>query len=373
MENNSAVNFTKTREPLFHIVKRNSLPRWKALLFRVFALVAVVLVCSVVTYLLTKLNPVSVWQIMFEGSFKNEIKYWWMLREVALLLGVALAVTPAFKMKFWNCGAEGQVLIGALCTYAAINFTAGKFPLPVVFIIVIASALLGGAVWGVIPSIFFAFFKTNETLFTLMMNYVAKGLITLSIIVFGWGRNLGVHDKVNLIDGLFKLPQIYNGQLLMVLIVGILTVLMYIYLNYTKQGYEISVVGESENTANYIGINVKKVIVRTMLISGAVCGLIGFLIVSGRDYDVSVDTAGGRGFTAIMVSWLAKFNPLYMILTSFLIIFFQFGSKEVMKSFGITNDSFSDILVGIAILIIIGSEFFINYQIKFHKRKKEVK
>ena len=142
---------------------------------------------------------------------------------------------------------------------------------------------------------------------------------------------------------------------------------MYIYLKYSKHGYEISVVGESENTARYIGINVKKVIMRTMLLSGALCGITGFLLVSGTE---ATNTVGGRGFTAIMVSWLAKFNPAYMILTSLLIVFFQKGAIQISTSLGL-NDSFADIITGIIIFFIIGSEFFINYSVKF--RSKEAK
>ena len=149
----------------------------------------------------------------------------------------------------------------------------------------------------------------------------------------------------------------------------VLTVAMYIYLKYSKHGYEISVVGESENTARYIGINVKKVIIRTMIISGAICGIAGLLLVSGTDHTITRDTAAGRGFTAIMVSWLAKFNPLYMVLTSFLIVFLEKGAIEISTIFGL-NASFSEIITGIIIFFIIGSEFFINYTIKFRSSEK---
>ena len=137
---------------------------------------------------------------------------------------------------------------------------------------------------------------------------------------------------------------------------------MYIYLKYSKHGYEIAVVGGSENTARYIGINVKKVIIRTMAISGAICGLTGLLLVGGTSHSIASTTADGRGFTAIMVSWLAKFNPLIMILTSFLLVFLDRGADEVSTKFGL-NNSFSDILTGIILFFIIGCEFFIQYKI----------
>ena len=161
--------------------------------------------------------------------------------------------------------------------------------------------------------------------------------------------------------------------MLNIIIVAIITVAMYIYLKYSKHGYEIAVVGESENTARYIGINVNKVILRTMALSGAVCGIAGLLLVGGTDHTISTSTADGRGFTAIMVSWLGKFNPIYMIFTSLLLVFLDAGADQISMIFGL-NQSFSEIITGIILFFIIGSEFFINYQLKFRKREnKEVK
>jgi simple sugar transport system permease protein len=160
--------------------------------------------------------------------------------------------------------------------------------------------------------------------------------------------------------------------LLNILVVLFLTVFMYVYLKYSKHGYELAVVGESENTARYIGLNVKKVILRTMLLSGAICGIAGLLLVGATNHTLTTTIAGGRGFTAIMVSWLAKFNPIYMILTSFLLAFFERGANEISTIFGL-DQAVSDIITGIILFFIIGSEFFINYEIKFHSSKKEDK
>ncbi len=152
------------------------------------------------------------------------------------------------------------------------------------------------------------------------------------------------------------------------LIVAVLTVLMYIYLTRSKQGYEIAVVGQSERTARYVGIKVGKVIVRTMILSGALCGLAGFLLVGGTDHTITTTIAGGRGFTAVMVSWLAGFNPINMIFTSFLLVFLDRGASEISTNFGL-NHAFGDILTGIILFFIIGSEFFIHYQIRLRKTK----
>ena len=146
-----------------------------------------------------------------------------------------------------------------------------------------------------------------------------------------------------------------------------LTFAVYAYLRWSKQGYELSVVGESERTARYVGIKVEKVILRTMLLSGALCGIAGLLLVGGTDHTISTTTAGGRGFTAVMVSWLAKFNPIFMVLTSFLLAFLSRGSSQIAQNFGL-NHAFGDILTGIILFFIIGSEFFINYQLHFRSK-----
>ena len=145
-----------------------------------------------------------------------------------------------------------------------------------------------------------------------------------------------------------------------------LTIGLYVYLNYTKHGYEISVVGESVRTAQYVGIKVGKVIIRTMALSGMLCGLAGFLIAAGMDQTITTESAGGQGFTAIMVSWLGKFNPLAMILTSALIQILNQGAAQISQDFDVSG-ALPSVIVGIILFFIIGCEFFINYQVHFRK------
>ncbi len=363
-----------SREKPFHIVKRTDMPTWKAWMIRILSVLASLVVCAIIIVAITGENPFAIYGTMFKGAVGTARRVWVLLQEVAMLLCVSLAVTPAFKMRFWNIGAEGQVLMGGLGATAVMLLFGHKLPAPLVLILVIVVSILCGAIWGVIPAVFKAFWNTNETLFTLMMNYIAIQIV--SYFTYVWSSNKG-NNVINTINtdnhaGWLNLPQSVDkyGYLLNIIIVAVLTVLMYFYLNRSKQGYEIAVVGESINTARYAGINVKKVIIRTMLISGALCGVAGMLLVSGTDHTITPNTAAGRGFTAIMVSWLAKFNPLFMVLTSLLLVFMQQGAKEISTVFGL-NDSFSEIIAGIIIFFIIGSEFFINYSIK-RTRAKEV-
>ncbi len=361
----------KAKEPLFHIVKRGEIVWYKAWGIRAIAVLASLVVAAVVTVLLTGVNPFGVYGAMIDGAFGTARRLWSMLQELAMLLCVALAVTPAFKMRFWNIGAEGQVLMGGLATATCMIFLGDTLPTPLLLLVMLAASIICGAVWAVIPAIFKARWGTNETLFTLMMNYIAIQIVSYFSYIWSVPKGSGHIGVINRITEAGWLPRIAgNSYLINILIVLVLTAVVYIYLKYSKQGYEIAVVGESENTARYIGINVKKVIIRTMLISGAICGIAGLLLVAGTDHTITRDTAGGRGFTAIMVSWLAKFDPLYMILTSFLIAFLEKGAGQITTIYGL-NASFADIITGIVIFFIIGSEFFINYAVKFRGRKGE--
>ncbi len=361
--------FTALHTNPFHIVKRDDIAWWKGWLIRVAAVLCALVVCGLITIMLTDLNPVEVYVTMAQGAVGTPRLVWNLLQNTAILLCVSLAVTPAFKMRFWNIGAEGQVLIGGLATATCMIFLGGKLSTPLLILVMLITSVVAGALWGLVPAYFKTRFNSNETLFTLMMNYIAIQLV--AYFTLEWSVPKGSGTPRTLEFG--QLPTLFGQKYLInILIVVLLTVLMYIYLKYSKQGYEISVVGESEKTAKYIGINVKKVVLRTMAISGAICGVAGFLLVAGTDHSLKSDTAGGRGFTAIMVSWLAKFNPVFMILTSLLIVFLEKGASKISEVYRL-NDAFADIITGIIIFFIIGSEFFINYTIKRNRQSKEEK
>ncbi len=363
---------TKHSEPLIRISKRDGLIWWNSWLVRVAAVALALVLCSVIIILITGYNPVQVYYAMIRGSFGTARKFWIMLQNLAMLLCISLAVTPAFKMRFWNIGAEGQVLVGGLATAAVMFYVGDRLPTALMIVIMLAASLAAGIIWAMIPAFFKAKWNTNETLFTLMMNYVATQLVSFFIMIWVPSGS-SVMGIINQSSKSGWLPELFGQKyLLNIIIVAVITVAMFIYLKYSKQGYEISVVGESENTARYIGINVKKVILRTMGLSGAICGVAGFLLVAGTNHTITTTTAGGMGFTAIMVSWLGKFNAGIMVVTSFIIVFLQRGAGEIATKFNL-NQSVADILTGIILFFIIGCEFFVNYRINFRKSQREGK
>ena len=359
------------KQSLFHISKRDALPWYQAMLIRGGAIVLALIVCALVTTLLTGENPISIYGTIFYGAFGTARKSWVTFQNLAVLLGISLAVTPAFKMRFWNIGAEGQVLIGCLATAACMIVLGDKLPNGVLILVMLVAAIAAGSLWGFLPSFFKAKWNTNETLFTLMMNYIATQLAAFFIIVWEVPKGAGKIGIINQNSQAGWLPVIGGKQyLLTILVVAVMTILMYIYLNYSKHGYEIAVVGESQRTASYAGIKVERVIIRTMVLSGAVCGLMGLLLTAGTDHTLTTTIVGGRGFTAVMVSWLAKFNPIVMVFTSLLLVVLSRGASEISSVFSL-NHSFADILTGIILFFIIGSEFFLTYKVSLRTSKKE--
>ena len=355
---------------MIQISKRGAVSRKRNIAIRLAAIVLAIIVCAVITMATTGTDPFAVFSAFINGSFGSERKLWIFLQDTAILLIISLAVTPAFKMHCWNLGAEGQVLAGAMAAAACMVLLGDTMSNGALIACMVIVSVVTGALWAGIPAFFKAKFNTNETLFTLMMNYVATQIVAYFCVK--WENPVGscTIGVINAQNEAGWLPQLGNKYLLVILVAVIMTVLIYFYLNYTKHGYEIAVVGESERTARYIGIKVPRVIIRTMLFSGAICGVAGLLLVGGIHHTVSTSLVGGQGFTAVMVSWLAAFNPIVMILTSALLIFMGSGANQLASSCGL-NQSFGDILTGVLIFFIIGSEFFVQYKISFRKKSKE--
>ena len=284
-------------EPLVRISKREGTTFVQKVLVRAIAILLALVVDAFFIFFVTGLNPISVYGVMWNGTFMNTTRFSWALRDLSSLLCIAIALAPAFKMRFWNIGGEGQVLIGGLVAALIMVYFGSSLPAPLLFAAMVIGSVLAGAIWAFVPAWFKSRWNTNETLFTLMMNYVATSIVAcMTNIMRGQASSLGTLNKATKAGWL----PVINGQryTINIIVVLVLTFAMYAYLKYSKQGYEISVVGESENTARYAGINVSRVMIRTMLLSGAICGLCGFLVVAGKDQTISTTSAGGNGFTA---------------------------------------------------------------------------
>ena len=360
----------RKKQSLFHISKRDTLPLSKALLIRGGILLLALVFCGLITTILTGKNPIDVYATILSGAFGTSRRIGVTFRNVAVLLGLSLAVTPAFKMRFWNIGAEGQTMIGCLATTTCMILLGDKVSTPVLIVISLAASIVAGAIWGFLPAFFKAKWNTNETLFTLMMNYVAMQLASYFIIIWEVPKGAGKIGIINQDSHAGWLPTVGNEYLLPILIVALMTGFMFIYLQYSKHGYEIAVVGESQRTASYAGIKVDRVIIGPLRLSGSLCAMMGFLMTSCIDHTLTSSIVDSRGFTAVMVSWMSKFNPFIMIAASLLLVTMDRGASEVSSTLGL-NHSFADILTGIILFFIIATEFFITYKVTLRKSSKK--
>jgi len=355
--------------PLFHIVKKQDVTKLNKWAIKLIAVVLAFLTCALVSMLMGG-TFTGFFSKLITGCFINgqgvasATKILDLFENAFILLLIALALVPAFKMKFWNIGAEGQIIIGILVCAVLQKYLGPAMSLSnpamrfLFFVILFGASMLAGAIWGFIPAFFKAKFNTNETLFTLMMNYIA--LLLTGAVILIWAPD---HAQVPAFDELTYLPKIAGSQLILnIIICAVVAALIFVYLRFTKHGYEISVVGGSKNTAKYVGINVKKVIMRTMILSGAVCGLVGCLLLSGRHNNLTSTIVSGKGFTGVLIAWISGFGPGEMGLYAFLCALVTKGSRKINF-----NTAFPNIMLAVFFFVLIACEFFVNYQIRSEK------
>lgn len=363
-------NTTMKKEPLFRAVKRAELTNKAIIILRCKAIVLSLIAGGVFIALIGQ-NPFAVYATILSGAFRSEIAIQGTIKLMIPILISALGITLAFKMKFWNIGAEGQIIFGAICASYFALFHADWNHALLIIAMFLAGAI-GGGIWGLIPAFFKVQYGTNETLFTLMLNYIALHIV--SYLQDGpWiDPTAQGFSKIARFDTNTSLDKVFGIQFGWIIAL-ILVVVIFIYIKYSKQGYEISVVGESQDTARYAGMNVKKVVLRTMFLSGAICGICGMIQAAGTDSTLTTSVAGGVGFTAIIVAWLAQLNPFGILLVSFAFSVLEKGSSVVQSTFGVSSNS-ADVLQGIILFFILACEFFIRFRLIHpgNKKKEEV-
>ena len=358
---------SEKRTPFVRLAKRTDIDPKKAWLIRVASIV-VALILGCIPMLFTGTNPIEAYSVIVQGSLLRPVYFRQTVKIAIPLLGCALAIAPCFKMRFWNIGAEGQITMGAMCaTYFALYWV-DKVPSAVLLIIMFLASLVGGGLWALIPAFFKAKWNTNETLFTLMMNYIAIGIVAW-LQGGPWEGRKG-SQIIPMFNDAARLPDLFGVHIGWIFVL-VLVVLMHIYMNKTKQGYEIAVIGDSQNTARYAGMNVGAIIMRTMFISGAISGFVGFMTVSGANYTLYSGVADNVGFTAITVAWLSQLNAFAMIFISMLLAVISKGANTLQTRLQVPA-SISDIITGILLFAMLSCEFFINYRLIFRKKGEEV-
>ena len=365
-------NDKKSLIPQIAILKRDDLPKGTTYLIRYISYAITFTVAMIICTLVVNDNYYNLVGYLVQGAFAD---IWKLLLNTSLLLAFGIAIVPTFKMKYWNMGANGQVLVGTLVAIVIMFYTenfakVSAFNNILVILLMLVGSTIASVIWAVIPSIFKVFFNTNETLFTLMMNYIAGGLVAYVNFVLAQGKK----ESPGIVNQTSKsgwLPKVFDtNYFIPILIITLMTVFVFFYMKKTKQGYEISVVGDSINTAKYVGMNTKKIIIRTIIVSGIICGIIGFLYASAINQSIDKNTCGSLGFTAILVAWLANFNPIIMAGISFVLAFLTLGTSKVSSIYRLGNNDLSNVIIGLIFFAILISEFFIRFKLKFNEQNQ---
>lgn len=363
----------KTHAPLFSVIKRDDLPLYKSIIIRILTFTITFLLAMIICYMaVSKKSNDNYFQMMGTLIKGATNRPWNLAKDVCLLLAFAIAIVPAFKMKYWNMGANGQVLMGSLVSIVLmfyLNDFAVKSSLnnALLIILMLVSSILVSVIWAVIPAIFKVYFNTNETLFTLMMNYVAGGLVSYINYVLAKGKKESP-GIINLSTKAGWLPTVIDKYFLPIVIITIITVIIHFYMKKTKHGYEISVVGDSINTAKYVGMNTKKIIIRTLCLSGVICGIIGFIYASAINHSIDKNTCGSLGFTGVLVAWLANFSPILIAGISFILAFLTLGTSKISSVYNLGNNDISNVVIGLLFFSILICEFFIRFKLKLNEQ-----
>lgn len=344
---------------MFRIVKRAGLTRKQTIIYRIIAIFSA-LVASGIFILILGHNPAAVYASMLKGAFGTLYRFRETIIKAIPLVITSLGICIAFKMKFWNIGAEGQIFMGAFAAaYFALNYP--DMPKPLMLLLMAAAGFIAGGIWALIPAFFKAQFGTNETLFTLMMNYIALKWVTY--LQYGPWKDPKVKGfpliaKFTENGILPKIGGIHAGWIIML----ILVVVVHIYLKYTKSGYEVAVVGESENTARYAGMNIKKIIITSVLLGGGLCGLAGMIQASGVNQTLGIEVTSGVGYTAIITTWLGQLSAPWILMVSFLFSVLLQGGSYIQTAFQIPA-AVAQLIQGLILFFVLGSEFFIQYKL----------
>lgn len=344
---------------MFRLVKRSEISNSTATGIKLTA-VLLALMTSAIFILLLDLNPIEVYISMIKGAFGTAYRVKETIIKAIPLLITALGISIAFRMQFWNIGAEGQIVMGAfMASFVALNYS--SLPKPILLILMIFAGVLGGGLWALIPAFFKAKWGTNETIITLMMNYVAIKWVTF--LQYGPWKDpnaLGFPKIPNFTDNAI-LPRLFGVHIGWIFAL-VLVVLVYIFMKHSKLGYEIAVLGESENTARYAGINIKKTVIVALLLSGGLCGLVGMVQASAVSNTLSTEISGGVGYTAIIVTWLASLKAPVILVISVLFAALLQGGSFIQTAFGIPQAA-ALLLQGMILFFVLGSDFFIRYKL----------
>lgn len=355
---------------MFKVIKRGEMSSVSRVGVQI-AGVVLALVAAAVFLLFVGLNPLEVYAEMIKGSYATPYRIRQTIIMAVPLIIISLGIAVAFRMKFWNIGAEGQVLMGGFMgAYFAYHFA--QWPKPALLLVMLAAGLIGGGLWALIPGILKARFNCSESITTLMLNYVALGWV--KYLQYGpWKdpKAMGM-PKMPLFESNAVLPNVFGVHIGWIIAL-VLVIAVYIFMNYSKKGFEIAILGESEDTARYAGVNIRRTMLLAVFLSGALSGLAGVIQASAVNTQLSVGLANGIGYTAIITAWLSGLSAPVIVLVCVLFATLTQGGSYIQTVFGIPAAA-AQILQALILFFVLGSNFFTRYKIvrKAAVKKEEV-
>lgn len=352
---------------MMKISKRAELPRKQEIIIRAVAILFS-LVCAGLVIMILGYNPLLVFREIVLGAVGTEMRIQQTIIKAVPLLITSLGILVAFKMKFWNIGGEGQIMMGAFGATLVALF-APAMPAPLELLVMAAASVVCGGIWAFIPAYFKAKFGTNETIFTLMMNYIAIKWVTY--LQYGPWKDPASQGfpKIANFEPYAVLPSLFGVHIGWIIAL-VLVVLVHIFINHTKKGFEITVVGESIETARYAGMNIKSIIITSMLISGGLCGLTGMIQASAIERTLTSALSGGYGFTAIITTWLGRLSAPYILAVCVAFAILLQGGAYLQLALSVPS-SVADMIQGIILFFVLGSEFFLQYRLSFNHKLKD--
>lgn len=313
-------------------------------------------------------NPWVTYKAMAIGAFGGKYNISETMVKAIPLMLCGLGVSVAFRMLFWNIGAEGQLAVGGIAASGVALFWADRIPAPLLLPAMVVAGFLGGALWGLIPALLKAYLHVNEIITTLMMNYIA--ILWVEHLFYGsWKDPHGYgFPGTAQFPKAGWLPRLPGTRFHLGVVFAVVAALfIWMVLRRTKWGYEIRVIGENPRAANYAGINIVRNIILVMLLSGGLAGLAGMSEVAGISHRLQKGLTVGYGYTAIIVAWLGKLNPWGVLLVAILLAGLLVGGDQIQITMQLPA-AVALVLQGAILFFVLGGDLFTKYRIRLERR-----
>lgn len=346
-------------------------PTWKqTLAVTVFSALVALPIIAVIFWGF-HVNPLEAYGVIFEGAFGDWYGFSETLTKAIPLMLCGVGLSVAFQTGFYNIGAEGQLLMGAIfSTYVALQW--GELPSIIIIPLMLVAGFIGGGLWGLIPTYLRVRFETNEVITTLMMNYIASK--TLEFLVYGpwkgadeWGFPYTSKFNVNTWIPTWGFTRIHTPTLVFAVLSGIV---LYLVLTRTKIGFETRIVGKNPEAARYLGISYQRIFMMVMLISGGLAGIAGFGEVAGIQHRLRPGISPGYGFTAIIVAWLGRLHPISTMFVAVLFGGLLVGGEMLQIKLGLPAATIQ-LFNGIFLLTILSGEYLLRNKIIIERETRQ--